>query len=151
LGKADAPFTLTPEPTPETVASAIRIGDPRSWRKALQALFATDGVADAVTDRQILDAKAMVDAAGIGCEPGSAASVAGVRKLVEMGVIPPGARVVCVLTGHLLKDPETTSEYHSGHTRDPSQGCAPGIYANQPVQAPDTIEGLRAALERDSA
>jgi threonine synthase len=147
---AEAPFALTPEPRPETVATAIRIGDPRSWRKALIALSETSGVCEAVTDKAILDAKAMVDAAGIGCEPASAASVAGVRVLVERGVIRPDARVVCVLTGNLMKDPDTTWEYHSGHSKDVER-AQPGIYANAPVQAPDTVEGLRAVLGGDLA
>jgi threonine synthase len=147
---APAPFKLEPEPKPETIATAIRIGDPRSWRKALIALGETDGICEAVPDKAILDAKAIVDADGIGCEPGSAASVAGVKKLVEAGVIPPDARVVCVLTGHVLKDPETTWAYHTGAAKEPADAC-PGIYANQPVQAPDTIEGLRQALARDLA
>ncbi|HVY61667.1 MAG TPA: threonine synthase [Planctomycetota bacterium] len=134
---------LDPEPRPETVATAIRIGDPRSWRKALIALAETDGVCDAVSDAEILDAKAMVDADGIGCEPGSAASVAGVKKLVAAGTIAKDARVVCVLTGHVLKDPETTWAYHTGEKKH--------ALANVPVQAPDTIDGLRAALARDLA
>jgi len=146
---AEAPFALTPEPRPETVATAIRIGDPRSWRKALIALQETDGVADAVTDREILDAKAVIDAAGIGCEPGSAASVAGVKRLVLEGTIRPDAKVVCVITGHVLKDPDTTWEYHTGHAGNSANAGAPGIYANAPVQAPDTLEGLRAVLAKD--
>ncbi len=107
-----APFA--PEPRPETVATAIRIGDPRSWEKARRELAATQGTCFAVDDATLLAAKVQVDAAGIGCEPASAAAAAGVRRLVAEGAIGPGARVVSVLTGHVLKDPETTAAHHAG-------------------------------------
>ncbi len=90
---------------PETVATAIRIGDPASHDRAVRTIQETDGVVLAVTDAQILEAKAAVDACGVGCEPASAASVAGVRELVRRGTIAAAARVVAVLTGHVLKDP----------------------------------------------
>jgi threonine synthase len=90
----------------ETVATAIRIGDPASWDRAVAAIRETGGVVAEVTDADILEAKAVVDRAGIGCEPASAASVAGIRRLVAEGVIEPRQRVVAILTGHLLKDPE---------------------------------------------
>jgi threonine synthase len=89
---------------PETVATAIRIGDPVSYDRARLAIEATKGMVTEVTDDQILEAKARIDAAGLGCEPASAASLAGVRRMRAEGVIAPGERVVCVLTGHLLKD-----------------------------------------------
>lgn len=103
---------LVPEPRPETVATAIRIGAPRSWEKARREVQALDGTALAVGDEEILAAKARIDAAGIGCEPASAASVAGLRRLVQEGRVARDARVVAILTGHLLKDPETTLEAH---------------------------------------
>ncbi|HFE52532.1 MAG TPA: threonine synthase, partial [Bacteroidetes bacterium] len=90
----------------ETVATAIRIGDPASHDRALRALKWTDGVVEQVSDEEILLAKSKVDGSGIGCEPASAASVAGVRKLRAKGLIRPDETVVAVLTGHLLKDPE---------------------------------------------
>jgi threonine synthase len=90
----------------ETVATAIRIGDPASHDRAVAAIRETNGVVTDVTDAEILEAKGVVDRAGIGCEPASAASVAGARKLVREGVIAPGDRVVAILTGHVLKDPE---------------------------------------------
>jgi threonine synthase len=89
----------------QTVASAIRIGDPASYDRAVRAIRDTDGVVTTVTDAEILEAKAVIDRAGVGCEPASAASLAGARRLLREGVIPSGARVVAVLTGHLLKDP----------------------------------------------
>ncbi len=90
----------------ETIATAIRIGNPASWHRAVRAITATNGVVAAVSDDEILEAKAVVDAAGVGCEPASAASVAGVRRLAREGIIRAGDDVVAVLTGHLLKDPE---------------------------------------------
>jgi threonine synthase len=91
---------------PETVATAIRIGDPVSHDRARIAIETTRGVVTEVSDDEILEAKARIDGAGLGCEPASAASLAGVRRLRAEGVIAPGERVVCVLTGHLLKDPD---------------------------------------------
>jgi threonine synthase len=89
---------------PETVATAIRIGDPVSHDRARLAIEATRGVVTEVSDEEILEAKARIDAAGLGCEPASAASLAGVRRLRAEGVIGARDRVACVLTGHLLKD-----------------------------------------------
>jgi threonine synthase len=89
----------------ETRATAIRIGDPASWDRAVTAITETDGRVVAVTDEEIFAAKAEIDHAGVGCEPASAASIAGVRKLVASGDIASDARVAAVLTGHLLKDP----------------------------------------------
>jgi threonine synthase len=98
----------------ETVASAIRIGNPASWDRAVRAIRETEGQVVAVSDNEILEAKAVIDASGVGCEPASAAALAGVRALRERGVIAGDARVVCVLTGHLLKDPETAAAFHAG-------------------------------------
>ncbi len=99
---------VVPEMNPETVATAIRIGAPVNAEKALTAIRKTGGTAISVTDAEIL--KMQRDLArmeGIGVEPASAASVAGVRRLVEDGIIDRSERIVCVVTGHLLKDPET--------------------------------------------
>ncbi len=91
----------------ETRATAIRIGDPASWDRAVRAIEATNGAVEAVSDEEIFAAKAVVDQCGIGCEPASAASIAGVKALVARGVIRRDESVVAVLTGHLLKDPGT--------------------------------------------
>lgn len=123
----------------ETLATAIRIGDPVSYARATRALRETDGVAVAVDDDAILAAKAVVDGAGIGAEPASCASVAGVRELVRRGWIEPGQRVVALLTGHLLKDPETTLAYHEGR-------LGTGGGALRPVEVDARIEDLRAAV-----
>jgi len=91
----------------DTVATAIRIGNPASWERAVTAIRESNGVVTAVSDAEILEAKTVIDRAGIGCEPASAASLAGVRRLVAAGTIAPSARVSAVLTGHMLKDPES--------------------------------------------
>jgi threonine synthase len=88
----------------ETVASAIRIGDPVSYDKAVAAIGQTQGVVEEVTDAEIMAAKREIDGMGIGCEPASAATLAGVKKLRAAGVMREGEKIVCVLTGHILKD-----------------------------------------------
>ena len=99
---------VVPELHPETVATAIRIGAPVNAEKALTAIRNTGGLAESVTDEEILRMQRdLARKEGIGVEPASAASVAGVRKLAESGMIDRDERIVCVVTGHLLKDPET--------------------------------------------
>ena len=88
----------------ETIATAIRIGDPASYDRAVESIRYTKGTVTSVSDDEIRAAKRVIDAAGIGCEPASAASLAGTRRLVAEGTIRPDERVVAVLTGHLLKD-----------------------------------------------
>ena len=97
----------------ETVATAIRIGNPTNFVKAKRTLEWTNGISLCVTDQDIMDAKAKVDSAGIGCEPASAASVAGVKRMVSAGIIQPDDEVVAILTGHLLKDPSAVIDYHA--------------------------------------
>lgn len=126
----------------ETVATAIKIGSPVNYPKAVRALRWTDGVVEQVTDQEIMDAKALIDAHGIGCEPASGCSLAGVRKLVEGGVIKPHETVVGVLTGHILKDPDATIAYHEDKLED--------IRAEHPNRIHDaeaSIESLRGVLE----
>ncbi|MDD3622089.1 MAG: threonine synthase [Methanofollis sp.] len=99
---------VVPQANPETVATAIRIGAPVNAEKALTAIRETGGTAAAVTDEEILSMQRdLAQKEGIGVEPASAASVAGIKKLVEEGAIDRDERIVCVVTGHLLKDPET--------------------------------------------
>ena len=90
----------------ETVASAIRIGDPVSYEKAVAAIRATNGIVEQVTDEELMAAKHEIDRMGIGCEPASATTLAGVRKLRAAGTMRDGEQIVCVLTGHILKDPD---------------------------------------------
>ncbi|MDD1689517.1 MAG: threonine synthase [Methanoregula sp.] len=99
---------VVPEQQPETIATAIRIGAPVNAEKALTAIRKTGGLAESVTDDEILRMQRdLARKEGIGVEPASAASVAGIRKLAENGMIDRDERIVCVVTGHLLKDPET--------------------------------------------
>jgi threonine synthase len=107
----------------ETVATAIRIGDPASWELGRRAILDTGGVVESVTDEEILAAKGEVDGAGVGCEPASAASVAGVRKLATAGIIRAGDRVVAILTGHLLKDVAAPGGAHQPLEIEPSLGA----------------------------
>jgi threonine synthase len=100
--------SIEPVINPETVATAIRIGAPVSAQKALRAIYDSNGMAETVTDNEILSAqKLLARTEGIGVEPASAASIAGLLKLVESGEIDKGEQVVCIVTGHLLKDPNT--------------------------------------------
>ncbi|MGV8144172.1 MAG: threonine synthase [Methanothermobacter sp.] len=99
---------IVPVENPETIATAIRIGAPVSAVKALRAIYDSDGTSDTVTDDEILDAqKLLARTEGIGVEPASASSIAGLRKLVDAGEIDKGEDIVCIVTGHLLKDPNT--------------------------------------------
>jgi threonine synthase len=95
---------LVPEPAPRTAASAIRIGNPPSWRKAARVLRETDGVTCAVSDEEILAAKRVIDRAGVGCEPAAAAGLAGLKKLAADGTIGKDETALVILTGHMLKD-----------------------------------------------
>jgi len=95
---------LVPEPQPHTCASALNIGHPPSWKKAKRELALARGVTCAVSDAEIMEAKGIVDRSGIGCEPASAAGVAGLRKLTASGVIGRDESAMCMLTGHMLKD-----------------------------------------------
>jgi threonine synthase len=126
---------------PATVASAIKIGNPLSWRKAIKVIQEMNGVVEQVSDQQIMDAKAIVDSCGIGCEPASAASIAGAKKLVESGVIDPGEDVVCILTGNLMKDPGASVDYHTGYI----EGVQPK-YANLPEVIEADLESVERAL-----
>ena len=136
----------------DTLASAIEINRPVNLPKALRALDRCNGVVRAVPDAEILDAKARIGAGGLGCEPASAASVAGLRKLVQENVISPSDSVVCVLTGHVLKDPDETVAYHSADqaTFDAKLG-ARGVksvcFANRAVQVPNDLTAIIRAIE----
>jgi threonine synthase len=98
----------------ETRATAIRIGHPASWKKAAHVLEATEGACEQVTEVEIAQAKAEIGAEGIGCEPASAVTLAGLKKLVKQKFVKPDESVVLVLTGSLLKDPDFTMEFHRG-------------------------------------
>jgi threonine synthase len=98
----------------DTLATAIRIGNPASWKKALRVIRETDGTVEQVSEIEIALAKSEIGAEGIGCEPASAVTLAGLKKLVKQGFVKPSESVVLVLTGHLLKDPDFTLKFHRG-------------------------------------
>jgi threonine synthase len=121
-----------PIEVPETVATAIRIGNPASWQKAIRARDESGGRIDAVSDDEILAAyRDLARLEGIFCEPSSAAGVAGVRKVAAAGGIRPGSLVVCVLTGNGLKDPDTASATAS---------------ASRILESAASLDGVRRAL-----
>jgi threonine synthase len=122
---------------PETLATAIRIGDPISWPKALYEVRSSCGTVEKVTEQEIADAKAQIGRCGIGCEPASAATLAGIRKLTARGVIDRGADVVAVLTGHLLKDPDYIYRYHTGKLEAPGGVKIRSTFGNQSVVVPN--------------
>jgi threonine synthase len=136
-----------------TIASAIEINRPVNLRKCLRALEFCNGVVRQVTDQDILDAKARVGAGGFGCEPASAASVAGAKQLVREGVIGPDERVVCVLTGHQLKDPTATVAYHTADREHfqralGSRGVERAEFANHAIAVPNDLSRIIQAIEQ---
>ncbi len=135
-----------------TIASAIEINRPVNLPKALRALDRCGGVVRDVSDQEILDAKAKVGAGGLGCEPASAASVAGARRLRREGIISADERVVCILTGHQLKDPTATVAYHSADQQTfeevlGKRGVRRASFANRAVQVPNDLEEIMKAIE----
>ena len=140
-----------------TIASAIEINRPVNLPKALRALHLMNGVVRSVSDEDILEHKALVGRHGYGCEPASAASVAGAAMLLREGVIRPDESVVCILTGHQLKDPDATVTYHTGvdtkaaqehigagHRREPR-----GRSANRPIRVVDDLDAILRAMGLD--
>ncbi len=138
-----------------TVASAIEINRPVNLPKALRALHAMNGVVRSVTDEDILEHKALVGRFGCGCEPASAASVAGAAMLLREGVIRPDESVVCILTGHQLKDPDATVTYHTGiDTKSAQSDIGPqhrheprGRLANRPIRVADDLNAILRAMD----
>ncbi len=122
----------------QTVASAIQIGAPVNYAKAWRVIRETEGLVLAVADSELLDAKAEIDRAGIGCEPASAAGLAGIRRLVNEGVIDAGERVLTILTGNLMKDSDTVIDYHLA---DPPQALS-----NRPVVIDSSLDALDEAM-----
>ncbi len=138
-----------------TIASAIEINRPVNYEKCLRALEVCDGVVREVSDQQILDAKSQVGANGLGCEPASAASVAGAKLLRAEGVIAPSERVVCVLTGHQLKDPTATVAYHTTDQEEfnrvlGSRGVKRAEFANRAVAVPNDLDEIIRAIQLNS-
>ena len=121
----------------ETIATAIKIGNPANYTKAIRSLQWTNGIVESVTDEEILEAKAVVDAAGIGAEPASCATVAGLKKLIGSGTITSKETVVGILTGNILKDPQIIVDYHITAKRP---------HSNPPVEIEATIGNVQKFL-----
>jgi len=119
--------------SPHTCASAIEISRPVNLKKCLRSIDICDGVVIAVTDEEICDAKAIIGKYGLACEPASAATVAGLKYLLADGIVARDERVACVLTGHPLKDPNVTVNYHKENQ---------GAYSNPPVEVPNDLEEI---------
>ncbi len=151
LYRAGFDGSFEPVKNPETLATAIRIGDPVSWPKARFEVKNADGVVESATEQEIADAKAVIGRAGIGCEPASAASLAGIKKLVAAGVIAPDADVVGVLTGHLLKDPDYVYHYHTGQLKTPAGELLASTFGNAPVAMPNDAAKIAAFLDSPAA
>ena len=122
----------------ETIATAIRIGNPVNYSRAVRSLKWTNGVMTQVTDQEIMDAKAIIERSGIGAEPSSCASLAGLKRLREEKVIGSDESVVLIFTGHILKDPDAIISYHSNSM----EGIA-STYANKTLKAKPTMDGLK--------
>jgi threonine synthase len=133
-----------------TLASAIEINRPVNLKKCLRALDACNGVVREATDEEMLDAKAVIGAGGFGCEPASAASVAGAKMLREQGIIAAGDRVVCILTGHQLKDPDATVGYHSTAMSEKlkERGITHRSYQNSPIVVENDLQKILATIEQ---
>ncbi len=119
--------------SPHTCASAIEISRPVNLKKCLRAIDVCDGVVLAVTDEEICDAKALIGKYGLGCEPASAATIAGLKHLLARGTVAKDDRVACVLTGHVLKDPNVTVNYHKDKL---------GEFSNAPVEVPNDLDAI---------
>jgi threonine synthase len=144
---------LMPIEHPHTLATAIKIGAPVSWQKALRAVLASGGTVLSVSEQEMADAKAIIGQEGVGCEPASASTVAGIRRLVADGVIGPNEDVVAVLTGHVLKDADYAIKYHQeklfsdGDATTKRRKLA-GTYRNPPSLVKATKAAILKGLRR---
>jgi threonine synthase len=136
----------------ETRATAIRIGNPASWKKAVHVLEATGGACEQVSEIEIAQSKAEIGAEGIGCEPASAVTLAGLKKLVKQGFVKPEESVVLVLTGNLLKDPDFTMEFHRGdlfkNTSDENAAATLNPLRRPPIVLDATLDAVMRTLEQ---
>ena len=132
----------------ETRATAIRIGNPASWKKAAHVLEATGGACEQVSEVEIAQAKAEIGAEGIGCEPASAVTLAGLKKLVAQGFVNPTDTVVLVLTGHPLKDPDFTIEFHRGQMFGGDGDTALEGLRHAPILLDASLDAVMRTLEQ---
>jgi threonine synthase len=133
-------------PHPETLATAIKIGDPVSWPKARFEIESSRGAVECATEQEIADAKAIIGRCGIGCEPASAASLAGIKKFVASGVIRADEDVVGVLTGNVLKDPDYVFRYHTGQLVGPNEMRIQPKYGNKPILVPNDMAKIEKVI-----
>lgn len=133
---------------PETLATAIKIGDPVSWPKALLEVQTTGGVVEKVSEHEIADAKAIIGRCGIGCEPASAATLAGLRRLRAKGIVRASDDVVAVLTGHVLKDPDYIYKYHTGQLTTGDGRRIGSSFANKPIVVPNDPKKIEELLRQ---
>jgi threonine synthase len=137
---------------PDTRATAIRIGNPASWKKAVQVLEATGGACEEVSEIEIAQAKAEIGAEGIGCEPASAVTLAGLKKLLQRNFVKPEETVVLVLTGHSLKDPDYTIDFHRGElfqgTADETAATALSPLRQPPIVLDATLDAVLRVLDQ---
>ncbi len=135
----------------ETAASAIRIGSPASWKKAVAVLNATGGAVEEVSEVEMALAKAEIGSDGVGCEPASAVTLAGLKKLVKRGFVKAGESVVLILTGHLLKDPEFTLKFHRGDlfagTRDENEAVILKPQQRAPIVLDASVDAVLRTLQ----
>jgi threonine synthase len=131
----------------ETRATAIRIGNPASWKKAVRVLEQTGGACEQVSDLEIAEAKSEIGAEGIGCEPASAVTLAGLKKLVKRGFVKPNETVVLVLTGNLLKDPDFTIDFHRGELFPHEAGTLRSL-RRPPMVLEATLDALIRTLQQ---
>jgi threonine synthase len=136
----------------ETRATAIRIGNPASWQKAVNVIQATGGACEQVSEVEIARAKAEIGAEGIGCEPASAVTLAGLRKLLQQSFVKPDETVVLVLTGNLLKDPDFTMEFHRGDlfrgTIHEPQSATLNPFRHPPMVLDATLDAVLKTLDQ---
>jgi threonine synthase len=136
----------------ETRATAIRIGNPASWEKAIKVLQVTGGGCEQVSEFEIAQAKAEIGAEGIGCEPASAVTLAGLKRLLQQGFVKPKETVVLVLTGNLLKDPDFTMEFHRGDlfqgTAQQNESASLNRFRRPPVVLDATLDAVIKTLEQ---
>ena len=137
---------------PETRATAIRIGNPASWKKAVHVIEATGGACEQVSEIEIGQAKAEIGAEGIGCEPASAVTLAGLKRLVAQRFVKPDEVVILVLTGNLLKDPDYTIEFHRGElfksVIDEKTNRALNLLRRPPIVLDATLDAVLRTLEK---
>jgi len=136
------------EEEPHTLASAIKIGAPVSWKKALRSVSESEGQVIAVSEQEIADAKAIIGRDGVGCEPASATTVAGIRKLVSNGFIRSDESVVAVLTGHMLKDTDYIINYHRQTLQASETQRINSNFANPPLRVASSRESLKEIFEQ---